>query len=124
MRTCSQRTLSLLPTRQPQATSHPPGRDPASPAPVTLPHPGKGSKVLGVLGNYQRQKGEGAPGRKLAVSFSFEKGETEAPNTHELDVPGWALRPGIPLCGSEMALIQPPTGHCCPLPVTLGESSG
>lgn len=40
--------------------------------------PGKGCKVLGVLGNYQRQKGGRGPGRELAIAFSFEKRETEA----------------------------------------------
>lgn len=45
---------------------------------MALPHPGKGCKVLGVLGNYQRQKGGRGPGREPAISFSFEKRETEA----------------------------------------------
>ena len=38
-----------------------------------------------------KEKGEEGPGRKLAVSFSFEKGETEASNVYELDVLGLSL---------------------------------
>lgn len=58
------------------------------------------------LATIKDRVGGWGPGRKVAISFSFEEGETEAPNIPELDGLGWVLRPGIPLSRGETALVQ------------------
>lgn len=74
--------------------------------PMALPHPRKGCKVLGMLGNYQRQrKGKGL-GRDPAISFSFEKRETEALKAYVQDRLGLVLGPGIPLSDQKLPLTQ------------------
>lgn len=79
VRKCSQGTLFLLSTSQLLATSHPLGRDPGFPLQHRwhCPTRERGARSLECLATIKDREGE-RPGREPAISFSFEKGETEA----------------------------------------------
>lgn len=75
------------PYPQLQATKHPLGRDPAFPLQPCWHCPTweRSARSLGAWQLSKSEKGEGEPGRKPAISFSFEKGETEVLKAHALN---------------------------------------